>query len=167
MFTNLQRFNNLCENKQLDKTLDAVISEYGQHFLGASTMTGLGLAALIVVILYNILPMLREITYFFYYTRTRVSDYFNLQADLLELNAQNIESNQKETVGDRKTVIKRQRSIADKFRSVANFFMVDAKTAERSANQAISSDKKTFKSDDVIDSSRTDAYDSSGGSSLF
>ena len=164
LFINLTRFNKLCDNKDMDRSLDAIISQYGKHFLGISTMTGMGLAALVVVLLYNILPMLREFTYFFYYTRTRISDYFNIQADLLELNAQDIEFNQKNTVGDRKTVIKRQRAIADKFRSIANFFMVDAKRAENNANQAISSDKKVFKSDEVIDNHDVP---NSNGSSLF
>lgn len=151
LFTNLRRFNTMCADKSLDKTLDAVISEYGKHLLGLGTMSGLAVAALITVILFNFLPMLRELTYFFYYTRTRISDYFNIQADLLELNAHDIEAFDRKTVGDRKTVIKRQLAIAEKFRSIADFFMVDSKQAEQKAATDIVKEKRKLKTDDVMD----------------
>ena len=151
LFTNLKRFNSMCADKSLDKTLDTIIREYGQHLLGLGTMSGLAVAALITVVLYNFLPMLRELTYFFYYTRTRISDYFNIQADLLELNAHDIEAYDRKTVGDRKTVVKRQLAIAEKFRSIADFFMVDSKQAEQKATTDIVKDKRKLKTDDVMD----------------
>ena len=162
LFTNLKRFNVMCADKSFDKTMDTILIEYGKNLLGLSTMSGLAVAALVTVVLYNFLPMLRELTYFFYYTRTRVSDYFNIQADLLEMNAHDIEVNQRPTVGDRKTVIKRQQAIAEKFRSVANFFMVDSKQAEQKATTAINQDRQKLKTDDVMD----DIPDS-GKSALF
>lgn len=151
LFTNLKRFNVMCADKSFDKTMDTILIEYGKNLLGLSTMSGLAVAALVTVVLYNFLPMLRELTYFFYYTRTRLSDYFNLQADLLEINAHDIEANQKNTVGDRKTVVRRQRAIADKFRSIADFFMVDSKQAEQKATQEISNDRRKLKTDDVLE----------------
>ena len=151
LFTNLKRFNVICNDKSFDKTMDTILMEYGKNLLGLSTMSGLAVAALVTVVLYNFLPMLRELTYFFYYTRTRISDYFNIQADLLEMNAHDIEANQKPTVGDRKRVVKRQRAIAEKFRSIADFFMVDSKRAEQQATTAINQDRQKLKTDDVMD----------------
>ena len=154
LFDNLRKFNASCANKNLDKALESIIAESNpkrRNFLGMSAVASISAAVAIGVILFNILPILRELTYFFYYTRTRVSDYFNLQADLLELSAENIRSNNVQTVDNRKKVIQRQLGIAERFRKIADFFMVDARRSESTAKQDIRNSQRKLKADDVMD----------------
>ena len=152
LFDNLKRFNKMCKSKDLDKALTLVMKN-GQHeLLGTSIGTVAAITAG-TIILFNILPMLRELTYFFFYTRTRISDYFNLQADLLQLNAENLKApDASVTQDDRKKVIKRQLSIAERFRKLADFFMIDAKSSEIKTDADIKATEKKLKADDVLDS---------------
>ena len=151
LLTNLKEFNKICKDKSFDKALNASIEASAKHFLGTSTLVTLSIAAAVSVILFNLLPILRELTYFFFYTRTRISDWFNVQADLLDISAENIENGDSSTVDKPKDVIKRQRAIADRFRKVADFVMVDARETEIRANRELVNDKKKLKADDVMD----------------
>lgn len=150
LFDNLKDFNKGCANGNIDKALGGVVANKQKNLVGTS-ITTLGAIAIGGVILFNILPLLRELTYFFYYSRTRVSDYFNLQADLLQMSAENIKDNNVETVDDKKRVIKRQLSIADRFRKIADFFAVNSKKAEVKTDNAIKAEKRKLKADDVLD----------------
>ena len=164
LFNNIRDFNVICKKGDLDRALDTVITGAGKqkkHFLGASGVAGVALAGAIVVILYSLLPILREITYFFYYTRTRISDYFNAQADLLTISSENIK-NGAPTVDKPEKVINRQRALADRFRKIADFIMIDAKTAEHKSTNDIKVEERKLKADDVMD----DIPDSAA-SSLF
>lgn len=151
LFNNLRDFNAICKDKSLDNALNDVIRTTGKRLIGTASLAGFGVAAAVIVVLLNILPILRELTYFFFYTRTRISDWFNMQADLLELSAENVRVNNIDTQGDRKTVIKRQMALADRFRSVADFFMVDAKKSEQAAQGEIRVEKKKYQADEVMD----------------
>lgn len=151
LFNNLTRFNTICKDKSFDRALDNIIRETGKNFLGMSTMAGMGVAALVAIVLFNILPILRECTYFFYYTRTRISDYFNIQADLLDMNIENIKTNNVETQGNRKDVIRRQEIIRDRFRQVADFFMVESKKAEIATHNELKNNEKKLRADEVMD----------------
>lgn len=151
LLTNLKEFNKICKDKSFDKALNASIEASAKHFLGTSTLVTLSIAAAVSVILFNLLPILRELTYFFFYTRTRISDWFNVQADLLDISAENIENGDSSTIDKPKEVIKRQRAIADRFRKVADFVMVDARETEIRANRELVNDKKKLKADDVMD----------------
>lgn len=151
LFTNLREYNKICEDKSIDKALVSTNATEERHFLGTSTMAALALAGAVAVILFNILPILRELTYFFYYTRTRISDYFNLQADLLEINAEHIRENEPPTVDNRNVVIKRQKAIAERFRKIADFFMIDNRQTEGKVAREVAQQKKTLKADDVMD----------------
>ena len=151
LFNNLRDFNAICKDKSLDNALNDVIRTTGKQLIGTASLASFGVAAAVIIVLLNILPILRELTYFFFYTRTRISDWFNMQADLLELSAENIRVNNIDTQGDRKTVIKRQMALADRFRSVADFFMVDAKKSEQAAQGEIRVEKKKYQADEVMD----------------
>ena len=94
--------------------------------------------------------MMKDIVYYFYATRARASQYFDIQADLLEMNANELKNNSDlSTVGDKKSVIRRQLAIANKFRKIADFLALNANKSEREATNDIKKDSKQYKIDDV------------------
>ena len=151
LFDNLKKFNKSCESGDLDKTMDFVIRSNAKGFTGAEYGIIAGGIALIAIIL-NIIPILRELIFFFYYTRTRVSDYFDLQADLLQMNANNLRMSSSTDIKDKERVIKQQLRIADTFRRIANFISIDSKSAEVKATKEIVSKDKKIKADEILDS---------------
>ena len=157
LFNNLRRFNKMCSNGELDKTMDYIIKTNTKNFMGlgiyAGTVLGAGAA---IFFIKNLIPLLRELIFFFYYSRTRTSDYFEIQSELLQMNAYNL--NTSVTMADRtqkeiNDTKNKQLKVADRFKKISNFFSIKGKETEVNANKNIKqSSSKKYKIDDVVDS---------------
>jgi len=150
VYSNLVKFNEACRHNQLENAFDPLIKARVKNFTGLEIGAIAGGIA-VAGILLNILPILRELTFFFYATRTRISQYFDLQADLLEMNATAIKNNDIRTVDDKGKVVKRQMSIASGFRTLSNKICITHVAAEKDTPKAIKAENKKMKIDDVVD----------------
>ena len=122
--------------------------------LGLYTGFGVGVAVVgIAGILFCIIPVIRELIFLFYYVRVRVSDFFEVQADLLQISAYNVENNRLDlTKEERKQIATKQMKTADKFRQVSKFIGVQMSGAESKAVKDVkSAESKKFKANDVMD----------------
>lgn len=150
LFDNLKKFNNGVANGSIVKAMDTLVRNKMKNFTGVEIgLWAAGVAGIAVIL--NIVPILRELIYFFYYSRTRVADYFEVQADLLQMNAQNIELSTGKSA-DKSKVVERQLKIVDLFRKISDFIAVDSKTAESKSDKDIASTSKKFKTSEVLDS---------------
>lgn len=153
LFDNLKKFNTACKNGTVDNTMDYIMKSNVKNFAGFATGTSavfgvVGIAGLLLVII----PILRELIFLFYYQRVRISDYFETQADLLEMNTYNIQNNNAAfTKEERKSISNKQMAIATKFRKISDTIAIDAKSAEVKATKEITSNKKKYKADEVLD----------------
>ena len=152
----LCKFNEAVAKDQINKAFEPLVRVRSKGIVGADDMAMVFGIGVLIAIAVNILPILRELTYFFYDVRTRISQYFDLQADLLEMNAADIEKNNTVTVGDKGKVISRQRKIAEFFRKVSNTFAIEQKEREVSAAKEIERQNKKMKYDEIEDKSRGD-----------
>ncbi len=151
LFKNLERFNKSCSKGEVDKCLEYVIKGNMQNLTGMEMGMVAGGIALTGLIL-NIIPILRELIFFFYYSRTRVSDYFDIQADLLQMNAYNIQNNQSMNKKDRDTIAKKQLKIVDIYRKLSRKLAVEVKQNEVKATKELSTDTKQYKTNELLDS---------------
>lgn len=152
LFTNLEKFNRSCKSGDFDRAIEYVVNNKVKNLTGAigsGMMIGAGIAAIGIIL--SIIPILRELIFFFYYSRTRVSDYFDAQADLLQMNAHNIEVNSEKDKDEKQKIIKRQMKIVDLFRTISNKIAVNAKACEVKATKDIVSSNKKMKTDDIMD----------------
>ena len=161
VFDNLAKFNESCRKGDLDKAMDYVIRGNVQNFADGLA-TGIVFGVAIFTILFNIIPILQELVFFFYYTRTRVSDYFDVQADLLQMNAHNLELTSTRDPEETKKIVKKQMRIVDLFRKISNKLRIKCKEAEVKATKEIVTNSKKEKIDDVMDT-----VPDSGSSVLF
>ena len=147
VYENLLKFNEACSNGDLEKALRPLIKNKISNFTPMSFIHG---ALAVGVIAVAILPFLKQMTYYFYSTRVRVSTYFDAQADLLEMNANELKTNTViNTETDKNTVISRQLKIADLFHKIADKIGIDSKEAEIKATKDIKADHQRFKMDEV------------------
>ena len=165
LYTTLDKFNKACEKGDVDKACNEVIGQRVRKFTGVAAGIIAGTIVGIVVIM-NIVPLLREMVYVAYYTRTKIADFFNIQADLLQMNAYNVEANGAINPEQRKDIAKKQQAIADNFRSVANKIQIDQKQAEVKASREIESNARKYKVDDITNQDVEDDG-ADGVSSLF
>jgi len=150
LFLNLKKFNEACRKGDIDNSLETLVRNKLRNLTGVEVGIAAGTIAAIGI-LFNIVPILRELIFFFYYSRTRVSEYFDIQADLLQMNANNLDASRITTGEDKRKVADRQSKIAQMFRKIANKLAVTAKTSEAEATKEISSANKN-KINDVVDS---------------
>lgn len=149
LFKDLVKYNKLCGTGELDKAMEYVMNGNTKNFVGFGAIgTGIGIAAVLLII-----PLLREIIYFFYYTKAKTSEYFDMQSAIITMNAYNVENNLTKDAKTKKDIAKKQKAVADKFKKIANTFRVNVKSGESKSDKEISKEDKTkFKSSDVMDS---------------
>lgn len=170
IYGTLKKFNVACSNGQIEKAFEPLIKARVKNLVGADDIAIVAGGMAIVAILANILPILRELTFFFYFTRTRISQYFDLQADLLDMNVAQLELADSVTVDDKKKVIKRQQSISSFFRNISNKVCIDSTQAQKSAVKEVDRTDKKMKINDVVDTTAPDTLASktvSTSDSLF
>lgn len=151
MYENLIKFNEACKSGDLNKGLEPLVKEKVKDL---ATLTGLFYGARIIlaigVVVAAIIPFLKQMVYFFYASRVRMSTYLDAQADLLEMNANELNSNNSiQTVDDKKRVIARQLKIAKLFHDTANKIAIEDRDAENQATRDLKEDTKKFKMDEV------------------
>ena len=149
LYSSLEKFNKSCSNGDMDNAINEVIAHRVKKFAGI-TAGAIAAAAVGIIIIMNIIPILRELVFLLYYTRTQISDFFEIQAELLQMNAYNVEANKSLDSSDRKEIARKQRDVADKFLSISNFVRIDAKQSDVKASRELESNKKKYKVDEVI-----------------
>jgi hypothetical protein len=177
LFKNLESFNEAYNKGQVTKAMEGVIAEVASKksiavdkkaFLGfymggaAAVASVIGLAGL----LFCIIPIIRELIFLFFYYRVRISEFFDVQADLLQVNAYNVQNNRLDlTAQERKNISNKQMKVADDFRKISKKIAVDGAQAEKSASKDIKyEDSKKYKAEEIMDELPDSAASSS---SLF
>lgn len=150
LFNNLKKMNSSFERGTLPKALDAMLKQNVKNFTGIEIGT-VALAGAVIGVVLNIIPVLRELTYFFFYSRTKVADYFDAQSALLQMNAYNLAAKATDDSKDIKEIQNKQLRIADKFKRIANFISVKHGKAEVAAEKDTKALEKKLKIQDVKD----------------
>lgn len=107
------------------------------------------------------IPMLRNLVYFIFSTKQKVSDFWAVQADLLEMNAYQLQYNDTLDVDEKKKIMDKQLKIAAKWKARANKWSVDYTTSKKNAEKMSSDEVKKYTVSDI------DYVDKSDDSVLF
>ena len=151
LYENLIKFNDSCKHGDLERAIRPLIRNDIKDFsLVTGALVAIHIAAALYVIVAAIIPFLRQMSYFFYATRVRISTYFDAQADLLEMNAKELKSNSHlNTEDDKNKVIARQLKIAELFHATADKIAIDSRGAEIEATKTMKEEDKKYKMDEV------------------
>lgn len=158
LYKNLDKFNRSCASGEFDKALEYVHRGGMNSLMGIDVLSIAGITVLSALAL-SIIPIIRELIYFFYYTRVSLSDFFEIQAELLQMNIYNLENSNTTTNDNKKNVIKKQLKTIELFKKVSNKIAVDNKQSEVKTNKDISQDKK-YKTNEILDGSKLDSDNS-------
>lgn len=160
IYNTLKSFNKSCANKDFDKAMEAVLKVGTKNFAGSVAIGGIAIGVIGSILF--LIPVLRELIFLFYYSRMRISDFFDIQADLLQANAYSLESNSTLDVDEQKKIATKQLKTVERFRKISNTFAIDIKKAEASSTkEKLQDDESKMLIDDI------DSIDSSSGSALF
>lgn len=157
LFGDLKRFNTMCKKGELDKILEYILNNriktIGES-MGMKPMneiSGFGIAGIILLILVSLIPLLRGLIYLFFRTCVKVSDFFDIQADMLQMNAYTVQNDESRDESERNRIASKQLGIVARFRKAADFFNRLLKKAEVEAQKDIKEDSDKQKIKDLED----------------
>lgn len=171
LFKNLERFNKSCLKGDFDKSINFLINRYSNEkgLIGVSSIAlgSLGVSAL-VILMTSIIPIIRELIFFYYAARTNIADYLEAQSKLLEMNAYSVSNNESLDEEEREAIFKRQQDIAKAFSSLASKIQVDCTKAGKESVKAskIEANRK-FKTSEVLEKEPEAMSNGESESSLF
>ncbi|WP_301066584.1 hypothetical protein [uncultured Duncaniella sp.] len=156
LYGSLEKFNKMVDKGDFDRAMEYIIQNRIKKVTEAAATGILGIGAVVtgVMLVLSIIPILRELVFFFFYMRTKISDFFDIQADLLQMNAYRLVQGEEsvKTDAEKEDVIKKQLTIVGVFRKLSNFFAIKSKEAEVKATRDIVVDDKKQKISDLTDS---------------
>lgn len=160
LYENLVKFNEACRTNDIENAIRPLIKNRTQNLFGVGGLVLVKGILIAIPVIIALIPLVKDLVYYFFAARQRVSVYFDIQADLLEMNANELKDNPNITTdADRKSVIRKQLQVARTFRQIADKLAVEAKTAENKADKEIKKDNKKYRIDDV----ETNPADASDG----
>ena len=155
LYNNLKKFNSSVKSGEFDKAMNHIlqnrIKRLDEAAAAITTFAAIGGVVGVIAIITHIIPILREMVFFFYYTRMRVSDFFDIQADLLQMNAYNLENNDTKSEDEKERIVSKQLKIVELFRKAANKISFTGKKAEVDSTKEITASSKKMKLNDIAD----------------
>ena len=118
--SSLEKFNSMSNNNQFGDALEYMLMEQRKNFAGETVVV----TGAIIMILLSIVPIIRELIFFYYHSRVRLSDYLNMQADFLEMNKLAVQASEKSPT-ERKAIIKKQDDVIKKLRRKADKLQIN------------------------------------------
>ena len=118
--SSLEKFNSMSNNNQFGDALEYMLMEQRKNFAGETVVV----TGAIIMILLSIVPIIRELIFFYYHSRVRLSDYLNMQADFLEMNKLAVQASEKSPT-ERKAIIKKQNDVIKKLRRKADKLQIN------------------------------------------
>lgn len=153
LFRNLKMINMAFNDKSLPESLNAVLRQNTNNFVGTvGVLAGIKSAAMVMTVLLFIFRYIKDIVYYFYFIRVKVSDYFDAQSALLQMNAYNLAAKGSNNEKDIKEIQEKQLKIANGFKKIANVLEVKKNKAEVAAEKESKNFEKKLKIGDVSDS---------------
>lgn len=163
---NIKHDSPFLSSEDIESEKDVVIHDDKENIKEAGALTYQVTRAFIAITKW-IIPFIRKIVYQFYYSKQKVSDFFAVQADLLQMNMYNVQYNESLSEAEKKKIMDKQSKIADKFRKYSNKFNIDNTTARKAAKNAIDEDNKKCTVKDIGYDSDQEDYDNAAESILF
>ena len=149
---NLIKFNDACTKGEITKAFGPLVSKKIAH---ESIVLGLGIGSLILlagVIVYVIIPILRDLTYIFFSFRAHLSDWFKLQQELLDANTIRLQSLKAKNDKETNKVIEAQKKWSERMRKISETLAIKYVPAEKAAvRQSVIDSKTTVKKDEIRD----------------
>jgi hypothetical protein len=112
---NLKNFNALVKSGAISDSVNFMMNEQRKNFTG----TEIVITAAIVSALLSVIPVTRELIFYYYSNRVSLSDYLETQAAFLE-NNKLVVNNSNKTASQKKDIIRKQEQVILKLRRLSD-----------------------------------------------
>lgn len=138
-YENLQRFNNEVKVGHFETMANYMLDAQRKNFTG----TGIVIAGVVISAIISVVPITRELIYFYYRSRVKMSDYLDMQADFLELNKLGVQASSK-SAQQKKEILKKQEKIILQCRRRADKLKINSEDIGALSKKEVENDNKGF-----------------------
>ncbi len=142
---NLELFNNSVKKGDFNKMMNHLLQSERENFVGSSIGAGVLVAGMITL---TIVPLIRELIYYFYYSRMVVSEYLQHQATFLEMNKVNIESSSL-PAKEKNVIMKKQAEYAKQLNKMSDKIKVNSTMSSTKTASDIKNENKAWTLDNA------------------
>lgn len=140
----IRRFNTVTKSGNTAKSLDYILEEQRKNFAGTEVI----ITGVIIMGLLSIVPIIRELIFFYYHGRVALSDYLKLQADFLEMNKLAVQSS-KRSAKDKNEILRKQEAIMKKLRVAADKLAINTEDADDAVKKELKQENKLWTLDNI------------------
>lgn len=136
LFKNLESTVKIANEGTLKKMFNTLLKN--NEFIGSMALTtGVGIAAISIIGIIAIVPVMRELIYLIFNIRMKISEFFKIQAEFLELNIIELRST---SMPDKKRneIIKKQKNTIKTLNSLSDKFELEFKKSQNEAEKELS-----------------------------
>ena len=116
----LRMFNQAVDNGTLAQSLKYMNDSKVKNFAGEDVV----ITGVIIMGLASIVPMMRELIYFYYHSRVKIADYLKMQSDFLEMNKLAVQASSKPPQ-ERKQIAIKQDKVIKELRRLSDKIMIN------------------------------------------
>lgn len=137
-------FNKQCKDSTMFNSLSFMLNEQKKNFTGVEVVvTGVIIAGLL-----SIIPITRELIFFYYNSRVKIADYLSIQADFLEMNKLAVEASKKPP-SQKKDILKKQEKIMVGMRKTADKLAINQIDTQDVVKRQIKSENNLWSLDNI------------------
>jgi len=142
---NLAKFNLSVKKGDFSKAVNYILTNEKENFLGGELIIPVIIIGGIVLLV----PVVREIIFYFYYSRMKISDLLKQQAALIEINKANVQANTTFSATRKKEVIENQDAAIRRFESMNDMIKINHTTTQTKSIQELKEENSSWKLGDV------------------
>ena len=138
---NLVKFNESVKNGSFVKFTNGLMNKDKDDFLGAVGVAKGAMTA--IAIGTSIVPLVRQLIFYFYDSRMQISEFLQQQKDMLEMNKFSVEASSMDAQ-KRNKILNKQKSVIDRLEKVSDKIKVNQQIANKSAENKIKDENKNW-----------------------
>lgn len=152
---NLTKFNTLADNGQLRDAIDKSLAGSRSNFTGAEV-------ALVLAAIMAIVPLTRELIFFYNRQKLKLSDYLDQEVQFLEMHELAIKSSRTKSSAEKREILEKQRKVAMKLRRFRDKLLIQNESAEDSMRKEVKRDNSLYTLQNIEKASAQSKLDGTG-----
>lgn len=138
---NLKLFNTACANGSVDNALRYAEKDTEDNFAGTGVVL---IAASVVIALSTVVPITRQLIYWYYKNRSSLSEYLAVQADFLEMHRLAVQNSKAHSSSEKREIIKKQERVILKLRRASDQLAIKNENSEDFMRKELKKDSSLF-----------------------
>lgn len=139
----LRSFNQASDNGTMAQSLKYMLDSRQGAMKNNFIETNIVITGVIIAGLLSIVPIMRELIYFYYHSRVKIADYLKMQSDFLEMNKLAVQASNRPPQ-ERKQIVKKQEKVISDLRRASDKIMIDQVDTDDVVKKQIKDESSIF-----------------------